>query len=123
MARYDAIVVISGRCERGWIASTGLHVLHGRVLIEEWKLLRIGRRSVFGRPGTAACKSIVTEHVHDADGRQRNGKQIRPLLLDGTDEQSTVRSTADGELRRRCVLFLDQMLGNGNEVVEHVLLL
>ncbi len=66
---------------------------------------------------------MVAEHVHDADRREGDTEELRPLGHDRADEEAAVRAPGDGQPVRRGVLLLDEILGRGDEIVEDVLFL
>ena len=110
MARHHAIVVIGGRHQRRRIAGARLDVVERRVSIQIFERLRIVGRSVFRGPRRTGGELLVAQHVHDTDGRQGDGEQIRPLLHRGADEQAAIRTTHDPERLWRRVAVLNQIL-------------
>src|SRR5262245_49999577 len=64
---------------------------------------------------------MEAEHIHDPDVEKGRAEQLGALRHAGTDEETAVGASADGEPATRGVLAIDQPLGAGDEVIEHVL--
>ena len=122
MTGNDAVVTIGRRDQRRRIADPGFDVVKRRVRQQVFDLVRFVAATELGHPSPADREFLVAQHVHHADGRQTCAEQFRTLRHDRADEQPAVAAAANSQPTRRRVAPVDQMLGGGDEVVEHVLL-
>lgn len=67
-------------------------------------------------------KLVEAEHVVDSDLGEHDAEEVGPLVCARGDEEAAVAASLDDQLGRRRPLLVDQVLGAGLEVVEHVLL-
>ena len=115
--------MVGGGDECGRVAGARLHVMQGRVRQQIRNGSRVIGRAVLGGPGRAAGKLVIPQHVEDAHGGKSDREEFRTLRHDSADQQPTVRSPLYRETAWGGVLEGDEVLGGGDEVIEHVLLL
>src|SRR5688572_14448260 len=84
---------------------------------------RVRRRAVLADPQAPAGEAIEAQHVEHAHRGQHDREKIRALLRYRGHEQPAVRDAEDAELRGRRVFSRDEILGDGEEIVEAVLTL
>ena len=120
---HDPVVVVGRENQGGRVGGPLFQVVEGGVGVQEREMVGVVRPAVVGGPGPADGELVIPEHVQDTDGRDGRGEEFGPLGHAGTDEEAAVAGPGDGELLARGVALGDQVLGRGDEVVEHVLLL
>jgi hypothetical protein len=118
----DAVVGVGCGCQdRGIVLAVPDRVIR-RIPQEVAEGLLIGRIAVFACPERTACESVVAQHVHDPDTRQRDVEQVGALVRNSADEHAAGRFTLDGKAFRRCDTCLFQKFSGSDEVVERILL-
>ena len=74
-------------------------------------------------PEPTGSPVLKTQHVQHADARNASSVEVGSLSHAGSDEQAAVASAVDGEIFRRRVFVVDQVLSRRDEVIEHILFL
>jgi len=120
MGGDDAVIVIGGDDHGGGIIG-GLKVVVGGVAVEVEKVFFLVGLSVFGLPGPADGEFVKAEHVHDANGRKGGSEEFRSLNHAGSDKETSIRASGDGELWGGGVFLSDEVFGTADEVIEDIL--
>ncbi len=123
VGRHHAVVVVGGGDQGGRVAHARLQVVERRVRLQVPELGRVVAGAVLHGPAPPNRELVEAEHVHDAHRRQGDLVKLGALGHASAHEQPAVGAAGDGQPLRRGVFFADQVLGRGDEVVEHVLLL
>jgi hypothetical protein len=63
---------------------------------------------------------VEFEHIQNAHLAHDGTEQVRALVETSAHQQATVAATVDGQTGRGGVLLTDQVLGTGDEVIEHL---
>ena len=100
-----------------------LDVVIGRVGVEPVELLGVVGRAVLGDPQFGDQEMVIADHVEQRHLADHGAEEVGTLRDHGAHEQAAVGAALDGEVLLVGVLFGDQLLGGGDEVVEDVLLL
>src|SRR6185437_995111 len=109
------------QCRR--VRHAGLQPVIGRVGVEDGEFfLALGGDSVVRCIEPAGGELLVAQQVEYGDVRYRDGEQLRPLGEQRADQQATVRVAVDRQPIVARPAGRDQLLGNRDRVVEHVLL-
>ena len=97
MGGEDAVVVVGGEDEGGWVGGVWAGVVEGGVAEEGAELgLALGGGAVVWLPGVADGELVEAKHVKDADVGDGGGEEVGALELDGGDEEAAVRAAFDG---------------------------
>ena len=121
VGRYDAVVVIGGRNQCGRIVATGTDVVQRRIGIQPCELFGKFAVAVFDAPSPTDGEVLVAQHIHNAYGGESDGEEVGTLGHTGSDEQASVRSARYGQFSGGGVSAVDQLLCNGDKVIENVL--
>ena len=120
--RVDPGVGLEHGEQHGRVLRSGPHPVVGGVAEQPAQLGRVGGGAVLVVPGAAERELLVAHHVQQrrrADHRPVGG---RTLGERGPHQQAAVRAAHDPQPVRGGVARVDQGLGRGVQVVEHVLL-
>src|SRR5690554_125257 len=121
MRGYNAVAAVPCRQQGSRVAGVRLDVVQGGIIDKVPEPVLVFARTVIACPGPPDREAVVAEHVEYADGGMSSAEQVRPLRYAGTDQKATVGAALDRQPFRPRVVLVDQMLGTGDEVIEHVL--
>ena len=117
MARVNPVITRRRIKERFRIGHVLLHVLVGRVGLDDLTILRNIRIAVFTHPAGASQQLVVTQHVKQRHRTDNSVEQVRTLHHHGTHQQTTVTATVDPKPARRGHTGVNQRFCDGNKVV------
>ena len=119
---YDSIIALGRSNERCWVGRTGGCVVYWRVAeqVLEHLFAFIGCAIVI-RPAGACCKRVIAKHIEYAHSWERYLEKIRTLSGNGANQETAVRSAANGKALLTGVTRLDQKLGSRDEIVKYIL--
>ena len=86
-------------------------------------LLGIFAGAIVGSPVPADGELMIAEHVHDTHLGNGHTEQVGTLGHAGTDKQSAIGTTHNGQFIAGGVALADEVFGCSDEVVEDILLL
>lgn len=95
----------------------------GDVLDEVVKVYGLITTPVVAHPSSPDGVPVEAEHVEHPHVCNHAAEQLGGLVQARSDEESSVRSSRDGDLVRRCDLLRVQVLGSEDEVIKDILLL
>ena len=101
----------------------GFYVLIGRVGVEPLELLGVFRRAVLGDPQLGDLEILIAQHVEQRHLADDGSEQVGPLRDHHAHQQAAIAAATNGHVLLVGVTLFLQILGRGDEVVEHILLL
>src|SRR5258708_7276033 len=64
---------------------------------------------------------MIAEHVQQRPHANRDPEEIRPLRKSRTHQETSIRTSANGDLFRSRITLCDKPFGGGNEIVKCIL--
>src|ERR1700742_2898004 len=110
MKRIDACIAIASEKHYGRISYSRLHVLVRRIAEKVTKLYFVICRSVFGGPVRPLQKMVVTQHIEQWVAAPHRREELRMLSDRGAHEQTAIGTARDGEVLRRSIFVVVQIL-------------
>lgn len=109
MGRNDSIIVIGGSDQNRRVnLRIRRDVVQRRDLTNPGEFFREIGIAVFSAPIVSDGEFVVTIQIENTDLNDDTREEIRPKIGTGSDGQSSVASTGDGDLLRSSVLMIDQ---------------
>ena len=114
---YAIVAGGSGHQQRR-IVGVGLHVVVGRVGLQEAPLVGIVRVAVFGHPAGPGQEPVVAPHVEQRHLRGDGAEQVRAHGEHGAHQEAAVAAAENAELGGIRDVASNQVFGHGDEVLE-----
>src|SRR5216683_842723 len=123
MSRVYPAIILSSEEDHRRIPDLVHHMVVRRVGVQCPKLFRVLDRSKLSHVESTVRVQLNPKHVIDSDKRDHGLKHFWMLSQRGAHQQPTITTTLNRQPRRARIAGVHEMLGTGDKVVEHVLLL
>ena len=120
--RVDAGVALEHREQRGRVRGAVDDAVVRRVAEQPAELRRVVGVAVLLGPRHAEAEPLVADHVEQRRRAHDGREQVGPLRQGRADQQAAVGAAPAGQLVRGGPALRDEVVADGVEVVEHVLL-
>ncbi|MNY04143.1 hypothetical protein D3C86_1368000 [compost metagenome] len=119
--RYYTVIVICSSDHSCRVAGAFFDIVQRRVFDQVVELILVIAAAVLYGPAPAYSEFMIAQHIQYTYLRDGDCIQIGALRQAGTDQQATIRTTADSELAAGSIFLFDQEFCTGDKVVKYIL--